>query len=94
MYTLLYAIYAAENGATALAKFRGLLAQGDNTHAGRVTRIIGENPTFAAMLDFMILYHETMKSTQPNANVQTARDAALDHIVKVLDDGLSFASEW
>lgn len=40
MYTLLYAIYAAENGATALAKFREMLAQGDNTHAGCVSVVV------------------------------------------------------
>lgn len=86
-------MYASENCATSLNNFRDALAKRD-THLGRVAQIALETPSFAAIIDFITLYYDTMGCMHLQNDTHTARTTALNHISKVLDDGLKFNSEW
>ncbi|KAM7286392.1 hypothetical protein ISCGN_030212 [Ixodes scapularis] len=94
MYTLLYAMYAAENGKASLNRFKEALNSECNTHSKRVAHMAMRNKVFQTIVDFMELYHTTMGPNQIQTDLGDARSAALKHITKLLDDGLVFSSEW
>lgn len=93
MYTLLYAMYASENGMGSLNNLKKILNE-KHTHASRVAQAAMETTSFAAIVDFMSLYYDTMNCVNLQNDTNFARDTALNHITKVLDDGLQFNSEW